>query len=263
MAEMLADLGYGTAMFGKWHLGRTEGRFPTDQGFDEWYGIPNTTDESTWSEALTGFKETGMSGGFVMEGRKGEIPNTVRPYDLDYRPLIDGDLTAKAIDFMKRQVQENRPFFLYLPYTATHYPTLPHPDFAGKTRNGRWADILHQIDQYVGMLLDEVDKLGIRDNTIFIFTADNGPEALPAGGTNLTVETVYPGTAGPWRGTLGPLSHFRQNRRWKGPYGSSDRRCRPDGFPPRPAGEVQPRGGYRVYGREDFRGEVARLETAL
>ena len=62
--------------------------------------------------------------------------------------------------------------------------------------------MLHQIDQYVGMLLDEVDELGIRDNTIFIFTADNGPEALPAGGTNLTVETVYPGTAGPWRGTL-------------------------------------------------------------
>ncbi len=202
MAEMLADLGYATAMFGKWHLGRTEGRFPTDQGFDEWYGIPNTTDESTWSDALPGFKETGMSGGFVMEGRKGDVPQRVRPYDLEYRPLIDGDLTTKAIDFMQRQVKADKPFFLYLPYTATHYPTLPHPDFAGKTGNGLWADMLHQIDHYVGMLLDEVDELGIRDNTIFIFTADNGPEALPHGGTNLTVETVYHGTAGPWRGTL-------------------------------------------------------------
>ncbi len=202
MAEMLADLGYATAMFGKWHLGRTEGRFPTDQGFDEWYGIPNTTDESTWSDALPGFEETGMSGGFVMEGRKGEIPQRVRPYDLNYRALIDGDLTAKAIDFMQRQVEADKPFFLYLPYTATHYPTRPHPDFAGKTGNGMWADMLTQIDQYVGMLLDQVDELGIRNNTIFIFTADNGPEALPVGGTNLTVETVYPGTAGPWRGTL-------------------------------------------------------------
>ena len=143
-----------------------------------------------------------MSGGFVMEGRKGEIPQRVRPYDLDYRALIDGDLTTKAMDFMQRQAEAEKPFFLYLPYTATHYPTLPHPDFAGTTGNGQWADVLHQIDQYVGMLLDKVDELGIRDNTIFIFTADNGPEALPVGGTNLTVETVYPGTAGPWRGTL-------------------------------------------------------------
>ena len=201
MAEMLSDAGYATAMFGKWHLGRTDGRFPTDQGFDEWYGIPNTTDESTWS-GLTGFKESGQSEGFVMEGRKGKKPKKVRPYDIDYRPLIDGDLTKKAIDFMQRQVEANKPFFLYLPYTATHYPTLPHPEFDGKTGNGRWADMLHQIDQYVGMLLDKVDELGIRDNTIFIFTADNGPEALPTGATNLTVETSYPGTAGPWRGTL-------------------------------------------------------------
>jgi len=202
IAEMLGNVGYATAMFGKWHLGRTEGRFPTDQGFNEWYGIPNTTDESIWSDKLPGFKETGMSGGFVMEGRKGKTPKKVRPYDLDYRPLIDGDLTAKAIDFMQRQVKDQKPFFLYIPYTATHYPTMPHPDFVGKTGNGQWADMLNQIDQYVGMLLDEVDKLGIRDNTIFIFTADNGPEALPVGGINLTVETVYPGTAGPWRGTL-------------------------------------------------------------
>ncbi len=110
MAEMLADVGYATAMFGKWHLGRTEGRFPTDQGFDEWYGIPNTTDESTWSDELTGFKESGLSGGFAMEGRKGKTPKKVRPYDLDYRPLIDGDLTAKAIDFMQRQVQDKQTF---------------------------------------------------------------------------------------------------------------------------------------------------------
>jgi arylsulfatase len=200
MAEMLSEADYNTGMFGKWHLGRTEGRFPTDQGFDEWYGIPNTTDEAAWSE-LTGFDQSGLTGGFVMEGRKGKKPKKIRPYDMDYRPLIDSDLTKKAIDFMRRQSKSAHPFFLYLPYTATHYPTRPHPDFDGKTGNGRWADMLHQIDYYTGMLLDEVDKLGIRDNTIFIFTADNGPEALPAG-TSLTIETAYPGTAGPWRGTL-------------------------------------------------------------
>ena len=201
MAEMLSDAGYSTGMFGKWHLGRTEGRFPTDQGFDEWYGIPNSTDESAYT-ALEGFVESGVEETFVMEARRGEKPKQLRPYRLDYRPLIDGDLTEKAIDFMKRQSQLDKPFFLYLPYTATHYPTRAHPDFVGKTGKGSWADLLLQIDTYTGRLLDAIDELGIRDETIFIFTADNGPEAPPHGNTTLTVETGSSGSAGPWRGTL-------------------------------------------------------------
>ena len=61
MAEMLSDAGYATGMFGKWHLGHTEGRFPTDQGFDEWYGIPNSSDETPW-EVLDGYAESGVEG---------------------------------------------------------------------------------------------------------------------------------------------------------------------------------------------------------
>lgn len=185
----------------KWHLGRTEGRFPTDQGFDEWYGIPNSTDESAYTE-LEGFAESGVEETHVMEGRKGKTPKKVRPYRLDYRPLIDGDLTEKAIDFMKRQSKSGKPFFVFLPYTATHYPTRPHPDFVGKTGNGVWADLLLQIDTYNGRLLDTIDELGIADNTIFIFTADNGPEAVPHGNVALAVEISAGGSAGPWRGTL-------------------------------------------------------------
>ena len=86
VAEMLADAGYVTGMFGKWHLGRTEGRFPTDQGFDEWYGIPNSTDESVYSE-LQDFPESGVAESWVMEARKGGAPKKVRHYRLDYRPL--------------------------------------------------------------------------------------------------------------------------------------------------------------------------------
>jgi arylsulfatase len=201
MAEMLANEGYATGMFGKWHLGRTEGRFPTDQGFDEWYGIPNSTDESPYS-SLPGFAESGVAETYVMEGEKGKIPKKVRPYRLDYRPLIDRDLTDKAIDFMRRQSNAGKPFFVYLPYTATHFPTLPHPDFVGKTGNGPWADLLLQIDSYLGELLDTIDELGIAENTIFIFTADNGPESLDADGTSMTVETAVNGSAGPWRGSL-------------------------------------------------------------
>jgi arylsulfatase len=201
MAEMLSEAGYATGMYGKWHLGRTNGRFPTDQGFDEWYGIPNTTDESAWT-SLQGFAESGIPDSYVMEGTKGSPPEQVRVYDLEYRPLIDRDLTDRAIDFMTRQADAGNPFFVYLPYTATHFPTRPHPDFAGRSGNGPWADLLMQIDSYAGELLDAVERLGVASNTIFVFTADNGPEAGPSGSTNVTVETAVHGSAGPWRGTL-------------------------------------------------------------
>jgi arylsulfatase len=201
MAEMLSAVGYATGMFGKWHLGRTDGRFPTDQGFDEWYGIPNSTDESVYS-ALPGFAESGLPETYVMEAHKGETPTRVRPYDLDYRPLIDRDLTDRAIDFMRRQAETGTPFFVYLPYTATHFPALPHPDFAGRTGNGVWADLLAQIDSYTGELLDAIDAMGVVENTIVVFTADNGPEALDFDNTTMTVETAVHGSAGPWRGTL-------------------------------------------------------------
>lgn len=201
MAEMLSDAGYATGMFGKWHLGRTEGRFPTDQGFDEWYGIPNSTDESTYS-SLEGFKESGVSETYVMESKKGQVPDKVRPYRLDYRALIDRDLTDRSVDFIKRNAKANKPFFLYIPYTATHFPAMPHPDFVGKSGNGIWADLLTQIDSYTGELLAALDEAGITDDTLFIFTADNGPEAFDFGATNLSVDHAIHGSPGPWRGTL-------------------------------------------------------------
>ena len=89
------------------------------------------------------------------------------------RNLLTKRYTERALEFIENN--KEGPFFLYLPYTATHYPTIPHPDFSGKTGNGRWADTLHQIDQYNGMLLDAIDDLGISGNTIFI----SDPERLP------------------------------------------------------------------------------------
>jgi arylsulfatase len=201
MAEMLSEAGYATGMFGKWHVGRTQGRYPTDQGFDEWYGIPNSTDESVWID-LEGFAESGVEETYVMEGIKGEDAKKIKPYRLDYRPFIDRDLTDKAIDFMERQTKADKPFFVYLPYTATHYPTRPHPDFVGKSGNGAWADLLLQIDAYTGELLDKIDDLGISENTVFIFTADNGPEAVNHGSSALATEVPMNGSPGPWRGTL-------------------------------------------------------------
>ena len=204
MAEMLSEAGYATGMYGKWHLGQTNGRFPTDQGFDDWYGIPNSSDATVYT-SLPSYTASGVpasAGMFIWESKRGEVAKKLKPYNLNNRGLIDRELTDRAIGFMQAEAAENKPFFLYLPYTATHFPTIPHPDFAGKSGNGVWADQLMQIDSYVGELLDTIDELDIADNTIVIFTADNGPEALDYGQTTLAVSTTVHGSPGPWRGTL-------------------------------------------------------------
>ena len=193
MAEMLSDADYATGAFGKWHLGHTEGRFPTDQGFDEWYGIPNSSDESFWPDSSR-FRpgvHPFVKPEHVMEGRKGAPPKELQVYDLKARAMIDRELTEHAIDFMDREVKAGKPFFAFIPYTSVHYPNLTEPDFKGKTGNGDFADVLAQMDAYVGRLIDAVDRLGVRDNTVFIFTSDNGPEFI----------VPYQGFSGPWRGT--------------------------------------------------------------
>ncbi len=193
MAEMFSDAGYATGMFGKWHLGHTKGRFPTDNGFDEWYGIPNSSDESMWPDSSRFRPDSHpfAKPESIMEGRKGSEPEELRIYDTRERTLIDKELTDKSVEFMQRQVKGGKPFFLFIPYTQPHMPALPHPDFKGKTGNGDFADVLAQTDAYTGRLLDEIDRLGVRDNTIFIFTSDNGPEML----------IPHHGFSGPWRGT--------------------------------------------------------------
>ncbi len=200
IAEMLAEAGYNTAMLGKWHLGWSEGRYPTNQGFDEFYGV-ETTDVTVWG-TLPGFAKSEIETPVVMEGRGGVPATFAGNYDIDYRPLIDGDLTKKAVDYIDRASKEEEPFFLYLAYTATHYPVLPDPEFDGVTGNGTWADLLLQTDTYVGRVTDALDAAGVAEDTIVIFTADNGPEALPVGSSNISRIPAAQGTAGPWRGTL-------------------------------------------------------------
>lgn len=200
MAEMLKEAGYDTAMLGKWHLGWTEGRFPTNQGFDEFYGV-ETTDVTVW-RTLSGFAEADMEAPVVMQGVAGQPATAARDYDIEYRGLIDGDLTDKAIDFINRKSETDNPFFLYLAYTNTHYPNIPHPEFDGATGNGVWADILLQTDTYVGRVTEALEKAGVSENTVVIFTADNGPEALPVGSSNVSPTPAVQGTAGPFRGTL-------------------------------------------------------------
>lgn len=190
LAQLLSAQGYATAHYGKWHLGDCEGRFPSDRGFDEWYGIPRTTDESQFTSSI-GFDPDAVDMPCIMEGRAGEPSRAVKVYDLASRRGIDEELVARSCDFMRRHVEGQRPFFLYLPLVHLHFPTLPHPDFAGRTGHGDFADAMVEMDHRVGQVIDEVGRLGIAQDTLFIFCSDNGPE----------FRAPYRGTAGPWRGT--------------------------------------------------------------
>src|SRR6476660_805717 len=88
IAELLSEAGYATGAFGKWHLGSVNGRLPNDQGFDEWYGIPRTTDEAFWPSSPAA-KAAGVSFAHIMEGRKGEKSHELDVYDVRQRTLID------------------------------------------------------------------------------------------------------------------------------------------------------------------------------
>ncbi|MGH8614196.1 MAG: arylsulfatase [Gammaproteobacteria bacterium] len=190
IAELLSQQGYATAHYGKWHLGDSEGRYPNDQGFDEWYGIPNSSDESWWPQQ----KDFDPAYGhleYVMEGRKGEKTRKLKVYDAEARREIDGEVTDKTIEFMQRSTKAGKPFFAYVPLTQPHMPTEVGQAFAGKTGHGPFADMLAEMDANVGRILDAVAALKIQDNTIFIFTSDNGPEDV----------MPWRGWAGPWSGT--------------------------------------------------------------
>lgn len=190
LAQLLSQRGYATAHFGKWHLGDVQGRFPSDRGFDEWYGIPRTTDESQFTSTV-GYDPSVADIPYIMEGRAGSPSGNVEVYDLDARRRIDEALVQRSLDFMQRQQAAGTPFFLYLPLTHLHFPTLPHRDFVGRTAHGDFADSMVEMDHRVGQIIDAVDDLKLADDTLFIFCSDNGPE----------FRSPYRGTAGPWRGT--------------------------------------------------------------
>lgn len=190
LAEILSDHGYATGHFGKWHLGSTDERQPHRRGFDEWWGLLETHDSSLWPEA-PGYDPSIVAPEQILEGTAGQPSRTLADYDIDQRRFFDKECFDRAGDFIARHAAASQPFFAYLPLAFPHFPAVPHPDFAGVTGNGDFADSLVENDTRFGQLLDHLDDLGIADDTVVIYTSDNGAEdVLP-----------WRGWTGPWGGS--------------------------------------------------------------
>ena len=185
IAEVLSDNGYATACVGKWHIGASEGRWPTDNGFDEWYGPAHSYDESLWAEdPWYNPKRDPIS--YMYEGKKGQQVKPTIQLTREVKRDLDVEYMNRSKAFMKQSMEDDKPFFLYFNYTLMHMPNDPRLEFKGKSGHGDWADCLIQLDTDFGALLDYLKEIGADKNTIVVFSGDNGPEYMD-----------------PWRGDAG------------------------------------------------------------
>ncbi len=165
LAEMLKPVGYATACIGKWHLGWRRELRPQNQGFDEVFGVRHSNDADEWLPGrpfhqLTDFEPfTLRDGDRIVEA----------PAD---QALLTEKYTLRALDFIRRH--RDHPFFLYLPHTMPHVPQYASPAFDGKSKDGVYGDCIEELDASTGRILDLLDELGIAENTLILFTSDNG-----------------------------------------------------------------------------------------
>ncbi len=166
LAEVFKQKGYATACFGKWHLGHHATFLPTNHGFDHFYGIPYSNDMWPYHpEAKPGtYPDLPL-----IEGTK-IVHSPVTPDD---QKLFTKAFTERSIQFIEQS--KDQPFFLYLPHPMVHVPLFCSPEFEGKSGQGLFADVMLEIDWSVGQIMDTLAKNGLADNTLIIFTSDNGP----------------------------------------------------------------------------------------
>lgn len=198
MGEIMKSVGYDTAYYGKWHLGTETESLPHNQGFDEFYGIPNTTDETLYVPTSTE-NDAPLPAGFskpsIIRGRAGSKIENVKAYNFDTRRQIDVELADMSVAFIERHAESKTPFFLFVAWTRPHYPNFTSPEFEGASRIGLYGDSLMELDHNTGRVLDAIEKYGLKDETIVVFMSDNGPMR-----TNTWPDS---GSAGPFRGELG------------------------------------------------------------
>ena len=179
VAELLKKQGYATMCIGKWHLGDQPEFWPTRHGFDQFFGLPYSNDMQV------GSKEKGVPVVPLMRGET--VIELLAEKEQD-------QLTERYTDEAVKFITDNkaRPFFLYFAHTAVHVPIHPGKQFQDRSQNGRYGDWVEEVDWSVGRVLDTLSELKLSDNTMVIFTSDNGP----------TVKQLL-GDAGPLRGRKG------------------------------------------------------------
>ncbi|ACJ28156.1 Sulfatase family protein [Shewanella piezotolerans WP3] len=204
IAEILKPMGYATGQFGKNHLGDKDEFLPTNHGFDEFFGNlyhlnaeeePENVDYPKNPEFRKKFGPRGV----IKSSADGKIEDT-GPLTKKRMETVDDETVAAAIDFMGRSVKSKKPFFVWWSGTRMHFRTHVKAELQGSSGLSNYADGMIEHDNHVGQLLDTVDKLGIKDNTIVFYSTDNGPHmnTWPDAGTT------------PFRG--------EKNTNWEGAY---------------------------------------------
>jgi arylsulfatase len=188
IAGLLKNHGYMTGQFGKNHLGDLDEHLPTNHGFDEFQGNLyhlNAEEEPEHEDypQSAEFKKKFGPRGVIHSTADGKIEDT-GPLSRKRMETIDDEVTAGALDFMERATKANKPFFLWWNSTRMHVFTRLKEESQGVTGLGIYADGMVEHDKHIGQLLDKVDELGIADNTIVMYSTDNGAEAFlwPDGG---------------------------------------------------------------------------------
>ena len=172
---MLKAKGYATGIFGKWHLGDTAGYLPLSHGFDEYMGLPYSNDmwpvEYDGTRSKTGSRFLWYPPLPLLRGDR--VVDTV--FTLEQQATLTGMLTDEAIRFIRKNAK--RPFLAYVPYPMPHVPINATKDFRGRSRQGLYGDMLQEVDHHVGRILQCLKDQGLDDNTLVVFTSDNGPWA--------------------------------------------------------------------------------------
>ncbi len=163
LAEIFKQKGYATAMFGKWHLGDHKKFLPLQHGFDQYFGFPYSND--MWPEHPTAKHFPPLP---IIDGDE-----PLRIADENDQRMMTTWLTTHAVDFINRN--RKNPFFLYVPHPQPHVPLYVSDRFAGKSKRGLYGDVISEIDWSVGEILNAIKTNGIDENTLVIFTSDNGP----------------------------------------------------------------------------------------
>ena len=173
LAEQLKKAGYATAAIGKWHLGHREQYLPTSQGFDYYYGIPYSNDMDMITDK--GYQEFWQKRDEITTEHF-NVP-LMRNAEIIERPANQNSITRRyteeAISFIKKHKEE--PFFVYLAHNLPHIPLFASDEFRETSERGLYGDVIEEIDYGVGEIISVLKEEGLADNTIVVFTSDNGP----------------------------------------------------------------------------------------